>query len=64
MTYKYVSVGMNLGRSGAGKISYLHDSCAIALNMTLGPNAEPFEGEVPSGIKCPWCGKPVKEAEG
>ena len=64
MVYKYVSLGMNLGRSGAGKISYLHDSCAIKLNGTLGPKAEPFGGEVPQDAKCPWCRKLViKEAE-
>ena len=61
MVYKYVSLGMNFAQSGAGKISYLHDSCAHALNLTLGPNAEPFDGEVPQDSKCPWCRKLVKE---
>jgi len=59
MTYKYVSMGMCLGGSGAGKISYLHDDCAIALNLTLGPKAKKYDGEVPENAKCPWCGKSI-----
>ena len=59
MTYKYVSLGLNLGRTGAGKVSYLHDSCALQLNSTLGPNAEKYDGEVPPNSICPWCGKEV-----
>ena len=57
MVYKYVSCGLNLGRSGAGKISYFHDSCAIYFNSTLGPDAEPFDGEIPQDARCSWCGK-------
>ena len=63
MTYKYVSLGMNLGRSGAGKVSYLHDSCAIELNLTLGPNAKKYEGEVPPNSICPWCRKSVLKVD-
>ena len=59
MTYKYVSLGMNLGRTGVGKVSYLHDSCAIALNLTLGPKAEKYEGEVPPTSTCPYCREPI-----
>ena len=57
MVYKYVSLGMHLGGSNGGKISYLHDGCATHLNSTLGPNAEKTTESPPPGAKCPWCGE-------
>jgi len=60
LVYKYTPIGMNLGRT-IGKISYLHDNCAMRLNATLGPKAVPFEGEIPSVAKCPWCGRTIGE---
>ena len=62
MTYRYISIGLSLGGT-SGIVSYLHDRCAQKFNMTLGPDAVPFDGEVPSNVKCPWCGKSLKEAE-
>ena len=62
MVYRYTSIGMNLGKT-EGKISYLHDSCAIKLNMTLGPNAVIYDGKLPLGAVCPWCGKELIRLE-
>ncbi len=63
MVYQYTPIGMNLGRV-KGKISYLHDRCAVQLNSTLGPNAIPYDGDVPLDAICPWCRtKIVEEAE-
>lgn len=60
--YKFVSTGMSLsGKSG--KVSFLHEECAIALNMTLGPEAKITEETPPKDAKCPWCRKGFEERE-
>lgn len=56
MTYRYTSIGMSLSGK-AGKVSYLHDNCAVAFNATLGPNAEKTNETPPVDITCPWCRK-------
>lgn len=52
---------MCLGGGEGGKVSYLHEKCATALNVTLGPKAEPTEEIPPQNTKCIWCGKEVEK---
>jgi hypothetical protein len=40
MTYKYISLGMNLGHSGAGRVSWFHDECALKMGIVAGGNPE------------------------
>jgi len=57
--YKYISLGLSLSGK-AGKVSYLHEECGIALNCTLGPNAVITTETPPQDARCPWCGKAFK----
>jgi len=58
--YKYTSVGLSLSRK-KGKVTFLHEECAIALNQTIGPDAIITNEKPPEDAKCPWCGKGFTE---
>jgi len=59
MTYKYVSIGMNMLHT-SGKVSYFHDECALHFNAMLGTPAKKTDDAVPKAAKCPWCGKLIE----
>ena len=59
MTYKYVSLGMNFAHSGAGKVSWFHDDCALKMGVVAGGNPEKTTENPPKGTKCYCCGKEV-----
>jgi hypothetical protein len=61
MTYKYISLGMNLGHSGAGRVSWFHDECALKMGIVAGGNPERTNDVPPKGTKCYCCGKEVVE---
>ena len=60
MTYKYVSKGMNLGGSGAGRISWFHDDCVRRMTIVAGGNPGFTTEQPPKGTKCYSCGKEIE----
>jgi hypothetical protein len=60
MTYKYVSLGMNLGHSGAGKVSWFHDECAMKMDVVAGGKPERTDEKPPKGARCYCCGELIE----
>jgi hypothetical protein len=57
MVYRQVALGMNVSHSGAGKVFWFHDACALKFGIVAGNNPEKTDEQPPEDTKCYVCGK-------